>query len=56
MIFVFLTLLTQLLELNYFNIKIDADSTYKQTILLYGAYMYRLRLLLKKVNVLNKAT
>ena len=34
----------------------DADSTYKQAIMLYGAYMHRVGLSLKKSNVLNEAT
>ena len=46
----------QLLELYFFNIAINADSIYKQAIMLYGAYMHRVKLYLKKPNVLNEAT
>ena len=34
----------QLLDLYYSNTTIDADSTYKQAIMLYGAYMYIVKL------------
>ena len=46
----------QLLEFYYFIVTIDADSTYKQAIMLYGAYMHRVGLSLKKQKVLNKGT
>ena len=47
----------QLLELYYFEIFIDADSTIKiALIMLYGAYMLRVRLLLKKPNAVNETS
>ena len=46
----------QLLQLHHFNITMGADSTYKQAIMLYGAFMHSIGLSLKKLNVINEAT
>ena len=46
----------QLLEIYYLNITMNAPSTYKQAIMVYGAHMHRVGLKLKKQNVLNEAT
>ena len=34
----------QLLQVYYFDITLDADSTYKQAIKVYGVYMHRVKL------------
>ena len=46
----------QLLDIYYIHVTIDADSTYKQAIMLYGDYMNRIGKSLKKQNVSNEAT
>ena len=55
----FCTLLTFWLATTWtllFNITIDAGSTYKQAIILYGVYMHSVVLSLKKVNLLHEST
>ena len=54
---IFLRLDLQLLEFFVcFVTTIDADSTFKQALMVYEAYMHRVGLSINKINVLNEAT